>query len=328
MRETSSSSRTRPRTRHPAPRGRRTLGATHRQARRRDPFRSPLAREGVESGRGVMALQVGIGSGNTAGTFNGDHDLWRLPESDDPLTGRANRYLRNRPAFRANDAGDAGCHRTSPAGWPRRSRSRHRSTRQRPATRARRELGPRRQIFARGQDDRRDRRRRRHRPAARVLPGVVVARRPGAGRRRARLAGQALGDPRARVAARRGALGGAIPRHRGRRRHAQPVRHERARARRPGRARCARPAGRRLPSTSAGCSRTCGRSSAAASRARPATRSAPASIYDDFDAAPHTFGLVATARAVPAADRRRGATTPSPPRSATGRWAPTRGARR
>ena len=30
---------------------------------------------------GVLALQVGIGSGNTAGTFNGDHDVWRCRSS-------------------------------------------------------------------------------------------------------------------------------------------------------------------------------------------------------------------------------------------------------
>jgi hypothetical protein len=54
---------------------------------------------------GVLALQVGIGSGNKAGTFNGDHDVWRLPQRDDALTGQANRYLTTRPAFRANDPG-------------------------------------------------------------------------------------------------------------------------------------------------------------------------------------------------------------------------------
>ena len=54
---------------------------------------------------GVLLFQVGIGSGNTTGTFNGDHDLWRLPEVDDTLEGAANRYLRNRPAFRANRPG-------------------------------------------------------------------------------------------------------------------------------------------------------------------------------------------------------------------------------
>jgi hypothetical protein len=55
--------------------------------------------------RGVMMLQVGIGSGNRHGTFNGDHDVWRLPERDDSLPGAKNRYLRHRPAFRANAPG-------------------------------------------------------------------------------------------------------------------------------------------------------------------------------------------------------------------------------
>ena len=72
----------------------------------------PEARFGLEwlrkawdPAQGVLYLQVGIGSGNEAGTFNGDHDVWRLPEVDDGLTGSVNRYLRNRPAFRANDPG-------------------------------------------------------------------------------------------------------------------------------------------------------------------------------------------------------------------------------
>ncbi len=54
---------------------------------------------------GSMLLQVGIGSGNRRGTFVGDHDLWRLPEKDDGLKGRANRYIRHRPVFRANAPG-------------------------------------------------------------------------------------------------------------------------------------------------------------------------------------------------------------------------------
>jgi len=54
---------------------------------------------------GVLYLQVGIGSGNKAGTFYGDHDVWRLPEKDDGLRGPKNRYLRSRPAFRANAPG-------------------------------------------------------------------------------------------------------------------------------------------------------------------------------------------------------------------------------
>ncbi len=73
---------------------------------RRGALRPGLARAGVgRRAPGSIYLQVGIGSGNTDGTFNGDHDLWRLPEVDDALTGRENRYLRSRPAFRANDPG-------------------------------------------------------------------------------------------------------------------------------------------------------------------------------------------------------------------------------
>ena len=53
----------------------------------------------------VVDLQVGIGSGNVQGTYVGDHDLWRLPETDDGLMGGANRYLSHRPAFAANAPG-------------------------------------------------------------------------------------------------------------------------------------------------------------------------------------------------------------------------------
>jgi hypothetical protein len=54
----------------------------------------------LEGERSVL-VQVGIGSGNKGGTFTGDHDVWRLPEVDDTLTGSRNRYLRDRPVFRA-----------------------------------------------------------------------------------------------------------------------------------------------------------------------------------------------------------------------------------
>jgi endoglucanase len=50
----------------------------------------------------TLYLQVGIGSGNDAGTFTGDHDLWRLPEKDDADTDPANRYATaHRPVFEA-----------------------------------------------------------------------------------------------------------------------------------------------------------------------------------------------------------------------------------
>jgi hypothetical protein len=84
----------------------RTLGASA------PPSLSPEARFGLAwldkawiEGERSLLLQVGIGSGNQKGTFNGDHDLWRLPEADDALTGAPNRYLRRRPAFRANAPG-------------------------------------------------------------------------------------------------------------------------------------------------------------------------------------------------------------------------------
>lgn len=55
---------------------------------------------------GTLYLQVGIGSGNEAGTFTGDHDLWRLPEGDDHDTDPANRYATaHRPVFEAAPPG-------------------------------------------------------------------------------------------------------------------------------------------------------------------------------------------------------------------------------
>jgi hypothetical protein len=53
----------------------------------------------------TLYLQVGIGSGNAKGTFAGDHDTWRLPERDDGDRAKGHRYLRSRPVFRANDPG-------------------------------------------------------------------------------------------------------------------------------------------------------------------------------------------------------------------------------
>jgi hypothetical protein len=58
----------------------------------------------------TLLLQVGIGSGNRAGTFRGDHDLWRLPEADDHDTRHADRFVSHRPVFRAAPPG----HRISP----------------------------------------------------------------------------------------------------------------------------------------------------------------------------------------------------------------------
>ena len=49
----------------------------------------------------TLLIQVGIGSGNAAGTFYGDHDGWRLPERDDRNRARVWRYVAHRPVFRA-----------------------------------------------------------------------------------------------------------------------------------------------------------------------------------------------------------------------------------
>ncbi|MEI8408684.1 MULTISPECIES: glycoside hydrolase family 9 protein [unclassified Kribbella] len=49
----------------------------------------------------TLYIQVGIGTGNAEQTFVGDHDIWRLPEVDDQLTDPSERFLRNRPVFRA-----------------------------------------------------------------------------------------------------------------------------------------------------------------------------------------------------------------------------------
>jgi endoglucanase len=54
----------------------------------------------------TLYLQVGIGSGNEAGTFNGDHDIWRLPQVDDADDDPADVYAAaHRPVFRAADPG-------------------------------------------------------------------------------------------------------------------------------------------------------------------------------------------------------------------------------
>ncbi|HEY6468253.1 MAG TPA: glycoside hydrolase family 9 protein [Candidatus Dormibacteraeota bacterium] len=53
----------------------------------------------------TLYLQVGIGEGNDA--ITGDHDIWRLPQADDMYGGTNpdDRYIRNRPVFRAGAPG-------------------------------------------------------------------------------------------------------------------------------------------------------------------------------------------------------------------------------
>lgn len=54
---------------------------------------------------GALDLQVGIGTGAADGSFVGDHDVWRRPETDTLRFAPAQRYLVHRPVFRANAAG-------------------------------------------------------------------------------------------------------------------------------------------------------------------------------------------------------------------------------
>ncbi len=53
----------------------------------------------------TLYLQVGIGEGNNS--IVGDHDIWRLPQADDTYGGTnpEDRYIRNRPVFRAGPPG-------------------------------------------------------------------------------------------------------------------------------------------------------------------------------------------------------------------------------
>ena len=119
------------------------------------------------------------------------------------------------------------------------------------------------------------------------------------------LAGQTLHDPRAGTGCAAARLGAALPRRGGRRRHAQPLRHERARPRRPHPGDRAAPAIRwARASASARSSQDLRAQLGSALDRAAADPSGAGAIYDDFDAAPHTFGLVATAAALPAAHRR------------------------
>jgi endoglucanase len=57
------------------------------------------------AGTQTLYLQVGIGEGNSK--IVGDHDIWRLPQVDDTYAGTnpEDRYIRNRPVFRAGAPG-------------------------------------------------------------------------------------------------------------------------------------------------------------------------------------------------------------------------------
>jgi hypothetical protein len=230
---------------------------------------------------GSMLLQVGIGSGNRQGTFFGDHDLWRLPEKDDGLQGKANRYIRLRPVFRANAPGTP-----LPPNLAGRVSAAFALAAQLDATsqpaRARQELATAAQIFAAAKTD--------HVKVVTALPHAFYPESSWhddleLGGAELALAAQALGDPRAATwinAAMKWAGPGedtlnlydvsALA-------HAELVRALRA-------------------SGSAGEDSLLADLRLQLIRAARHARRDPfraAATYDDFDAAPHTFGLVAEA---------------------------------
>ncbi len=60
-----------------------------------------------DPGRRVLYAQVGLGDGN-GGSVLGDHDVWRLPQSDDarhPRPGAPDYFVSHRPVFAANAPG-------------------------------------------------------------------------------------------------------------------------------------------------------------------------------------------------------------------------------
>ena len=57
----------------------------------------------IDVDRGIVYYQVGIGNGGLG--YLSDHDVWRLPEVDDGLRGRAYAYLTHRPVFRVGSPG-------------------------------------------------------------------------------------------------------------------------------------------------------------------------------------------------------------------------------
>ncbi|GAA2624804.1 glycoside hydrolase family 9 protein [Dactylosporangium fulvum] len=61
-----------------------------------------------DAGRGVLYVQVGIGTGSEELGLLGDHDVWRLPEADDALVtgpGDESYFLKYRPVFVGGPAG-------------------------------------------------------------------------------------------------------------------------------------------------------------------------------------------------------------------------------
>ena len=235
------------------------------------------------------------------GTFPGDHDLWRLPQADDRDTGHA-RPLRLATA-RSSTPRPPG-QPISPnlvgrvvggvrAGRPGRRRDRPgRAPRRAAPGAARSTPGPTTSHPPRPAG---------HRAPPRLLPGVDLARRHGARRRRDRPAPPTASAQPARAATcatRRTGRAATSPARA--RRHAQPVRHGRPRRTPPWPTRCAAvPHGRprRRPATT--WSRDLRAPDPARRRGtRGTTRSAPRRRVDEFDVNSHTFGLIATVGAL------------------------------
>ena len=277
----------------------------------------------------VLYLQVGIGSGNQQGTFNGDHDLWRLPERDDSLTGAAE-PLPAQPARRSVPTIRARPLPPEPRRAASRPRSRSPRRSSRPPTWRMPEARPRhgRAHLRARQDDPMSS------PADVVTalphafyPESSVARRPGArngGARKSRPGTRRC--PRSQLA--RGPRHWARAYLATRRARTRSTSTTRARWHTPTSSSALRAAHRRPHDRAA---KLLGdlRAQLGAGQARAqADPFRAGAVYSDFDAVAHTFGLVTTAtllyQRLTGSDRY----ARSRRRSGTGRWAPTRGASR
>ena len=268
----------------------RELGAARAaDARRRGALRPRLARQGVAGERrdaaaaGRHRLGQRAPGRSTATTTSGG-----CPRRDDALKGARNRYLRRRPVFRANAPGDAAA--AEPRGPYRRGVRARRSARSRrePRRARRRELATAAEIFAAAK-------------TTDVTEDDVVTALPHAfypesswrddlelGDAELALAAQALGDSRLPMWRDRGA-GRALDRSRRRTRSTSTTSSALAHLR--ARRGCVRAARRREPLL-ADLRRQLDRARRTRARRDPFRA---AVTYDDFDAAPHAFGLAATA---------------------------------
>ena len=195
---TSSSSRTPRPTRRAAVRAERASwarGAAH--AGRRGALRPGLAGQGLETrARRDHAARSASARATSAGRSTATTTCGGCRERDDALRGAAEPLPAPPSGVPRQRARHASCRRTSPAASPPRSRSPPRSTPRAQPARARAELATAAQVFAAAKTSDVQPRGRRDRAAARVLPGVRLARRPRARRRRVARAGARSADPR------------------------------------------------------------------------------------------------------------------------------------